>query len=71
MCTCLVCRIRRAVSSGKLREPFRAADVKQACLGYRDGTYSGTLARHRKGNPGDNFVYFKRVAPGSYRLIKK
>jgi len=71
MCNCLLCRIGRAVEKGKLKEPFRAADVKKACPGNRDGTYSGTLSRHRKGNPGGNPAYFKRVAPGSYRLLKK
>ena len=71
MCNCLLCRIARAVKTGKLHEPFRAADVKKACPGFRDGTYSGTLSGNRKGNPGGNPVYFVRVAPGRYRLLKK
>jgi len=62
-------RIRAALASGTLIQPFRAADVNRAC----GITYAGTfLSKHRVGNPGmdgkPNTERFVRIAPGLYRL---
>lgn len=62
--------IVKAVDSGSLSEPFRAADVKAACPGFADGTYSTFLPKHRKGNPKAKPELFERVARGLYRQLK-
>jgi hypothetical protein len=55
------------VQSGRLKEPFRAADVNQV-LGI---TYAGTfLPKHRRGNPGRNTVLFVQVDRDLYRLAE-
>lgn len=50
--------IRRTVRAGKLRKRFRAADVRRACLGWSERTYSNFLPKHRVGNPGGNTERF-------------
>lgn len=62
--------IRNAVRSGSLKEPFRASDVKLACPGWAERTYSVFLAKHRRGNPGGYAEYFVRHSKGSYSLIE-
>ena len=60
--------IREAVAAGRLNQPFRAADVKAACPGWANSTYSTFLSKHCQGNPGGNTVHFVWVARGLYRL---
>lgn len=60
--------IRRAVSAGKLRKRFRAADVRRACPGWSQRTYSNFLPKHRVGNPGGNTELFVQHEDGSYSL---
>lgn len=60
--------IRRAVRAGKLRKRFRAADVKRACPGWSERTYSNFLPKHRVGNPGGNTELFVQHEDGSYSL---
>ncbi len=58
-------RIRRAVRSGKLIQPFKAAAVNRA-LGV---TFAWTfLPKHRIGSPGCDTELFLRVGRGEYRL---
>jgi hypothetical protein len=62
-------RIRKALKTGKLAEPFRAKDVNQA-IGV---TFAGVfLPKHRVGNPGQNgkknTEHFIQVVRGLYRL---
>ena len=64
-----VADICRARSLGKLPERFRAADVKKACPGWDNGTYTNFLPKHRIGNPGGYPPYFKQHADGSYSLL--
>ena len=45
---------------------FRSDDVRGACPGWADATYSVFLPKHRKGNPGGYTVYFQQNAYGSY-----
>ena len=63
-----ITEIREAVASGRLAEPFRAADVKAACPEWAPATYNTFLPKHRAGNPGGDTVLFVQVAPGLYRL---
>lgn len=57
--------IRKAIATGRLKEPFRAADVNRA-LGI---TYAGTfLPKHRENNPGNFSVRFVQIGRGLYRL---
>lgn len=60
--------IYAAVRSGRLREPFNARMVKDACPGWAENTYRVFLPKHAVGN-GTTTELFVRVAPGSYRLI--
>ena len=56
---------REAVRTGRLKQPFRAADVNRE-LGI---TYAGVfLPKHRVGNPGKNTEHFIQVERGLYRL---
>jgi hypothetical protein len=59
--------IYAAVRSGRLREPFTAATVKQACPGWADRTYHVFLSKHAEGN-GTTTELFVRVARGAYRI---
>lgn len=61
--------IRNAVHDGRLKQPFRAADVKMACPDWADNTYTVFLPKHRKGNPGGYTDYFIQHPDGSYSLI--
>ena len=60
--------IRRAVRAGKLGGRFRAADVRRACPGWSQRTYSNFLPKHRVGNPGGNTELFVQNEDGSYSL---
>jgi len=62
-------RIREAIRSGSLKEPFRAADVNRALrIGYA-GVF---LPKHRVDNPGmkckKNTEHFVLLERGLYRL---
>ena len=61
--------IRRAVRAGNLRKRFRAADVRRACPGWSERTYSNFLPKHRVGNPGGNTELFVQHEDGSYSLV--
>jgi hypothetical protein len=65
----LIHAIRAAVRDERLRQPFRAEDVKCACPGFCDKTYPVFLPKHRRGNPGCNTELFDRVDQGLYRLL--
>jgi len=60
--------ICRARSLGRLPERFRAIDVRKACPGWAERTYTNFLSKHRVGNPGDYTAYFEQHADGSYSL---
>jgi hypothetical protein len=58
-------RIREAVGGGRLKQPFRAADVNDAL----NITFAGVfLPKHRLGNPGGNTELFVQISRGFYRL---
>ena len=61
--------IREAVRSGRLKEQFRASDVRIACPGWAYNTYSNFLPKHREGNPQGCTEYFIRHPDGSYSLL--
>jgi hypothetical protein len=58
--------IYAAVKSGKLKQPFDAAMLKQACPGWAARTYSVFTAKHAVGN-GKTTELFVRVGRGLYR----
>lgn len=58
-------RIREAVRSGQLSEPFTATDVNRLLNIDWATTF---LPKHRVGNPGGETELFIRVMPGLYRL---
>ena len=58
-------RIREAIKSGALVQPFRPADVNRA-LGI---DYAGVfLPKHRVGNPDGFTEHFIQIERGMYRL---
>lgn len=62
--------IRRARRQGDLRGKFRSADVRRACPGWANRTYTNFLPKHRRGNPGGYTPYFTQHTDGSYSLIE-
>ncbi len=62
-------RIREAIRTGSLKEPFRAADVNHALRIKYAGVF---LPKHRVGNPGmkgkKNTEHFVLLERGLYRL---
>lgn len=58
-------RIREAIKSKTLKEPFRAADVNQACNIQYAGIF---LPKHRVGNPMGTTEHFVQIDRGLYRL---
>jgi hypothetical protein len=61
--------IVQARRSGALAVRFRPADVRRACPGWAERTYSVFLPKHRRGNPGGYTEYFEQHEDGSYGLI--
>lgn len=59
-----------AVESGKLRDPFRAADVRAACPGFAHHTYGTFLPKHRIDNPSGTSELFVQVSKGLYKLVR-
>jgi hypothetical protein len=62
-------QIYDAVVQGKLKEPFGPSDVREACPGWNDRTYSVFLPKHRVGNPGGETELFEQVGEGLYRTL--
>ena len=63
-----VADICKARSLGRLPKRFRAADVRKACPGWAEKTYTNFLPKHRVGNPGGYTAYFEQHADDSYSL---
>ena len=59
--------IYAAVKSGKLKQPFNAAMLEQACPGWALRTYSVFPAKHAVGN-GRTTELFVRVGRGLYQI---
>ena len=57
-------QIKKAVSLGKVKEPFRASDFPFLKKGSKS-----FLPKHAKDNPGGYTGYFIRVSRGAYRLL--
>lgn len=59
--------IKNAIKEGRLKEPFRAKDVREACPELNTGTIPRFLWKHSdKG--GVPITYFKWVERGLYKL---
>jgi hypothetical protein len=65
----LVADIRRALMNGQLADRFRGADVRRACPGWANHTYTNFLSKHRVGNPTRQHAYFVRHEDGTYSLL--
>ena len=63
--------IRVARRNGHLPHQFRSSDVRKACPGWANATYSVFLPKHRRGNPGGYTEYFDRHPDGTYSLISE
>jgi hypothetical protein len=62
--------IIKAITAGKLIEPFTSQDFQKNCPGLGDGTYNAFLPKHTKGNPGGNSELFERVGPEKFRCLR-
>jgi hypothetical protein len=63
--------IYAAVKSGRLKEPFGPNDVRRACPGWADRTYSNFLPKHRVGNPSKTSELFEQIASGRFRTLAR
>ena len=63
--------ICRAVSEGRMPCQFRVADIRKACPGRSEGTYTAFLAKHAVDNLGGNKEYCQRHKAGLYSLIER
>jgi hypothetical protein len=64
-------QIYAVVKNGGLKEPFGPDDVKRACPGWAQRTYTNFLSKHAVGNPSGTSELFQRVGPGRYRTIPR
>ena len=64
-----VADIRRARAEGRLRERFLPSDLREACPGWADATYSAFPPQYRRGNPSGHVPYFEQNEDSSYSLI--
>jgi hypothetical protein len=64
-------QIYAAVRDQRLKEPFGPEEVRRACPGWAQRTYSTFLPKHAVGNPGKTSELFEWVGPGQYRTIPK
>ena len=62
--------IVKAITAGKVVEPFTRQDFEVCCPRLGNGTYNAFLHKHTKGNPGHNSELFERVAPGQFRSLR-
>lgn len=60
-------QIYAAVRDRRLKEPFGPDDVKLACPGWAQSTYTNCLSKHAVGNPSKTTELFQRIGPGLYR----
>jgi len=61
--------VYRAVEEGRLKEPFDAAALRQACPDWADRTYRNFPPKHRVGNPSGTTELFEQVGHGLYRTL--
>ncbi|HYK52528.1 MAG TPA: hypothetical protein VEV38_03275 [Candidatus Eremiobacteraceae bacterium] len=66
-----VADIRRARSEGRLKERFLPSDLREACPGWADATYSAFPPQYRRGNPSGHVPYFDQHEDGSYSLLEE
>ena len=64
-------QIYAAVRDQRLEEPFGPDDVKRACPGWAERTYTVFLPKHAVGNPGKTTELFERIGPGQYRTLRQ
>jgi hypothetical protein len=60
--------IRKARREGRIPARFGPDQLRRACPGWADRTYSVFLPKHRAGNPGGYNVYFTKNSDGTYSL---
>ena len=60
-----------AVRTGRLKEPFGPDDVRRACPGWAERTYTNFLSKHRIGNPSETTELFEQVSVGKFRTIAR
>lgn len=63
--------VRSARRRQLLSRSFRPNEVRRACPGWADRTYSVFLPKHRVGSPGGYTAYFVQNPDGSYTLIEE
>jgi len=64
-------QIYAAVRDRRLKEPFGPDEVKRACPGWAQRTYTNFLSKHAVGNPGKTTELFQRIGPGRYRTLPR
>jgi hypothetical protein len=64
-------QIYAAVRNRRLKEPFGPDDVKRACPGWAQRTYTNFLSKHAVGNPSKTTGLFQRIGRCLYRTLPK
>lgn len=64
-----VADIRRARADGRLKGRFLPSDLREACPGWADATYSAFPPQYRRGNPSGHVPYFEQNEDGTYSLL--
>ncbi len=64
-------QIYAAVRDRRLKEPFGPDDVKRACPGWAERTYTNFLSKHAVGNPSKTTELFQRIGPVQYRTLPR
>ena len=63
-------KIVKAITSKKLKEPFRPIQAIKACRPKNPDTFRKIFASHRRGNPFGNQALFIQLKDGTYKAIR-
>ena len=63
--------IKKAIESGKLKEPFNTKDFKNICKeNFAENTYLNFLNKHKVGNGKETELFIKNEDNKTYTLVK-
>ena len=63
-------KVIKAITSKKLKEPFRPIEATKVCRPKNKGTFRKIFASHRRGNPFGNQALFIQLKDGTYKAIR-
>ena len=63
-------KVVKAITSKKLKEPFRPSQAIKSCRPKNPDTFRKIFASHRRGNPFENQPLFIQLKDGTYKAIR-